>query len=151
MENAKLHGRKWADDSEVYDCHGCQREFTLTVRKHHCRNCGQIFCGDCSNKNASLGSNRKAVRVCEACFKELCSPRWSVNQITQNNCKCTHRQWIIELYFDIPVFFLSHTLLEYFVCLMWFSSFVSQCSLFLVYERSVDITFWKARGRARTN
>lgn len=75
MENAKLQGRKWADDSEVGDCHGCQRDFTLTVRKHHCRNCGQIFCNECSSKSASVGNSRKPLRVCESCFKELNSSR----------------------------------------------------------------------------
>lgn len=75
MENAKLQGRKWADDSEVGDCHGCQRDFTLTVRKHHCRNCGQIFCNECSSKSTSVGNSRKPLRVCESCFKELNSSR----------------------------------------------------------------------------
>ncbi len=74
MDNAKLQGRKWADDSEVRNCLGCQREFTLTVRKHHCRNCGQIFCSDCSARATAVGASKKPVRVCDSCFKELSSP-----------------------------------------------------------------------------
>ena len=71
MENAKLQGRKWADDSEVDDCNGCQNGFNLTVRKHHCRNCGQIFCNECSSRTTAVGNSRKPVRVCEPCYKEL--------------------------------------------------------------------------------
>ncbi|KAI9562572.1 hypothetical protein GHT06_010026 [Daphnia sinensis] len=77
MENAKLQGRKWADDSEVNECLSCQKGFNLTVRKHHCRNCGQIFCNECSSKSTAVGNSRKLVRVCDSCFKELTinSPR----------------------------------------------------------------------------
>lgn len=39
-------------DGEV--CHRCRVAFSLTQRKHHCRNCGQIFCGQCSNKQSTL-------------------------------------------------------------------------------------------------
>ena len=74
MENAKMQGRKWADDSEVFDCLNCNREFTLTLRKHHCRNCGQIFCSECSNKSTLLGNSKKPARVCDSCYKELSSP-----------------------------------------------------------------------------
>ena len=31
MENAKLQGRKWADDSEVDECLSCHKGFNLTV------------------------------------------------------------------------------------------------------------------------
>lgn len=71
MENAKLMGRKWADDSEVNDCNNCHKGFNITVRKHHCRNCGQIFCNECSSKSTAVGNSKKPVRVCDPCYKEL--------------------------------------------------------------------------------
>ncbi|KAG8223819.1 hypothetical protein J437_LFUL003705 [Ladona fulva] len=71
MELAKLSGRKWTEDSDVTNCMKCDKEFSIRVRKHHCRNCGQIFCNDCSSKLAALASNKKPVRVCEACYVEL--------------------------------------------------------------------------------
>jgi len=73
MENAKAQGRKWADDSIVTSCLSCSKEFTLTVRKHHCRHCGQIFCNECSSRSASVPSCKKPARVCDMCFEELTS------------------------------------------------------------------------------
>ncbi|MEQ2194787.1 hypothetical protein XENOCAPTIV_003023, partial [Xenoophorus captivus] len=63
--------RKWAEDHEVQNCMACGKGFTVTVRKHHCRHCGNIFCGECSAKNALTPSSKKPVRVCETCFEEL--------------------------------------------------------------------------------
>jgi early endosome antigen 1 len=77
-ENASLQvhqtlkmGRKWADDKVYRNCCGCQAEFTVSVRKHHCRNCGLIFCNDCSARTFQLSSYKKPARVCNSCYKEL--------------------------------------------------------------------------------
>jgi hypothetical protein len=40
---------KWVDDSSVTKCYKCSRTFSLIYRRHHCRACGRIFCGNCSN------------------------------------------------------------------------------------------------------
>lgn len=39
--------------------------------QHHCRHCGNIFCAECSSRNALTPSSKKPVRVCETCFEEL--------------------------------------------------------------------------------
>src|SRR5271168_124600 len=39
----------WINDSVVNKCSSCKIEFGLFLRKHHCRNCGNIFCYTCSN------------------------------------------------------------------------------------------------------
>lgn len=44
--------------------------FSLNVQ-HHCRHCGNIFCAECSSRNALTPSSKKPVRVCETCFEEL--------------------------------------------------------------------------------
>ena len=71
VELAKQTGRKWADDSEVNSCIICQSPFSITNRKHHCRNCGQIFCSDCSAKKAPMPNFKNPQRVCDNCYSEI--------------------------------------------------------------------------------
>ncbi|XP_035723555.1 RUN and FYVE domain-containing protein 2-like isoform X2 [Vespa mandarinia] len=70
-------GTAWADDRQVTHCKGCNREFNITRRKHHCRNCGNIFCKSCSDNTMSLTENSKQVRVCDECYVLLVG-RYSV-------------------------------------------------------------------------
>ncbi|XP_016301520.1 early endosome antigen 1-like [Sinocyclocheilus anshuiensis] len=63
--------RKWAEDHEVQNCMACGKGFSVTVRKHHCRHCGNIFCAECSARNTLTPSSKKPVRVCDNCFDEL--------------------------------------------------------------------------------
>ncbi|EPQ06943.1 RUN and FYVE domain-containing protein 1 [Myotis brandtii] len=39
--------------------------------KHHCRNCGHIFCNTCSSNELALPSYPKPVRVCDSCHTLL--------------------------------------------------------------------------------
>uniref|UniRef100_A0A6A7G0K5 Early endosome antigen 1-like n=1 Tax=Hirondellea gigas TaxID=1518452 RepID=A0A6A7G0K5_9CRUS len=71
LETNKLSGRKWAEDEDVKQCHSCHKAFSMTIRRHHCRNCCQIFCGECSAKQAPLDANKKPVRVCDTCHNEI--------------------------------------------------------------------------------
>lgn len=38
----------WIDDKMVTSCHYCKIEFGYFTRRHHCRNCGNIFCYNCA-------------------------------------------------------------------------------------------------------
>ncbi|XP_016146327.1 LOW QUALITY PROTEIN: hepatocyte growth factor-regulated tyrosine kinase substrate-like [Sinocyclocheilus grahami] len=60
----------WVD---AEDCHRCRVQFGVMTRKHHCRACGQIFCGKCSSKYSTIPKFgiEKEVRVCEPCFELL--------------------------------------------------------------------------------
>jgi FYVE zinc finger len=71
---------RWIPDSERTKCARCGKVFTAINRKHHCRQCGDIFCGNCSkyekhvkfpaSKSATISAktNKEAVRVCLTCL-----------------------------------------------------------------------------------
>jgi hypothetical protein len=44
----------WRPDEDSDCCHICGNEFGFFNRKHHCRACGVIVCGSCSNMNKIL-------------------------------------------------------------------------------------------------
>ncbi|CAK7269434.1 hypothetical protein SEPCBS119000_003569 [Sporothrix epigloea] len=39
---------RWQPDSEVTYCPICSQQFSIFVRKHHCRKCGRVVCNSCS-------------------------------------------------------------------------------------------------------
>uniref|UniRef100_UPI00398EC50E early endosome antigen 1-like n=1 Tax=Pristiophorus japonicus TaxID=55135 RepID=UPI00398EC50E len=71
IKHTQALNRKWTDDTNVMNCMSCGKGFSVTIRKHHCRNCGNIFCAECSARNALTPSSKKPVRVCDICFDEL--------------------------------------------------------------------------------
>ncbi|CAO3655029.1 unnamed protein product [Mucor fragilis] len=61
----------WVNDLDVAYCSLCNHAFGPLKRRHHCRNCGNIFCHDCSTRKVplpQLGYGTKPVRVCNGCF-----------------------------------------------------------------------------------
>ncbi|XP_049534963.1 RUN and FYVE domain-containing protein 2 isoform X2 [Anopheles darlingi] len=72
-------GGGWTPDKIVSKCTGCEKEFSITRRKHHCRSCGKIFCSSCSEHVAPLPvamdqqtkDGGKPVRVCDHCWEKL--------------------------------------------------------------------------------
>nr|XP_039274193.1 RUN and FYVE domain-containing protein 2-like isoform X2 [Styela clava] len=63
--------KTWEKDREVKNCAQCDKPFSLARRKHHCRNCGQIYCNTCSDNTMPLASSAKPVRVCDSCHTVL--------------------------------------------------------------------------------
>ena len=73
LKEAKMADRKWEDDVKVPSCSQCHKKFSMTVRRHHCRRCGQIFCQECTQSQAELPGYKGRARVCGICYNELIS------------------------------------------------------------------------------
>lgn len=63
----------WWPDYAANHCMRCSREFNVVRRKHHCRNCGKIFCSECSENTIPLPNKQvyEPVRVCTNCYSLL--------------------------------------------------------------------------------
>ncbi|XP_064461216.1 myotubularin-related protein 4-like isoform X5 [Ornithodoros turicata] len=63
----------WVPDHATSHCTGCDKEFWIGRRRHHCRNCGRIFCGQCASQEHPLPHEHlyQPVRVCVSCFEML--------------------------------------------------------------------------------
>ncbi|RWS06562.1 RUN and FYVE domain-containing protein 2-like protein [Dinothrombium tinctorium] len=57
----------WKKDKDATHCAQCSKPFSVSRRKHHCRNCGSIFCALCSDSKMPLPSSSQPVRVCDRC------------------------------------------------------------------------------------
>jgi hypothetical protein len=54
--------KSWSEDNQHKSCQKCNEFFSLFIRRHHCRYCGQVLCDKCSKY---LLNNR---RSCLDCF-----------------------------------------------------------------------------------
>ena len=66
----------WVPDAASTRCLICAKTFTFFQRRHHCRNCGILACGTCTNYRVAIkarDSNAK-LRVCTFCHPVLSSP-----------------------------------------------------------------------------
>ncbi|KAJ9193648.1 hypothetical protein DTO164E3_7740 [Paecilomyces variotii] len=79
----------WQDDASVARCPFCQQDFTsYTFRRHHCRTCGRVVCGDpetecsvevglsvartdTSTEKSNIGKVNVDVRLCKECRTTL--------------------------------------------------------------------------------
>uniref|UniRef100_J3MHR0 FYVE-type domain-containing protein n=1 Tax=Oryza brachyantha TaxID=4533 RepID=J3MHR0_ORYBR len=70
MNEEKDH---WVPDEAVTKCTACTADFSAFNRRHHCRNCGDIFCDKCTQGRTPLTTDADAqpVRVCDRCMAEV--------------------------------------------------------------------------------
>ncbi|KAL6217145.1 hypothetical protein ACLB2K_010362 [Fragaria x ananassa] len=57
-------------DEAVFECTACGTGFGVFIRKHHCQNCGNVFCDKCTHGRTALTIEEDAplVRVCDQCM-----------------------------------------------------------------------------------
>ncbi|EJD74419.1 CBR-MTM-3 protein [Loa loa] len=70
----------WLMDDASQKCMSCQGTFYyLSNRRHHCRNCGGIFCSSCSKRTFFRVYENKGgnVRVCNRCYELMIKARSS--------------------------------------------------------------------------
>lgn len=70
---ASEHAAVWVPDAESNNCMICKKsQFTFLNRRHHCRKCGAVVCGNCSTQKVLLPSqSSKPLRVCDPCYDNL--------------------------------------------------------------------------------
>lgn len=75
-ENDIVRPPIWIPDVEAPKCMSCGANFTVVKRRHHCRNCGKVFCAKCSSNSVPLPKfgHVKPVRVCNKCFMYHLAP-----------------------------------------------------------------------------
>lgn len=65
---------RWIPDEAATQCVLCKSEFDWINRRHHCRHCGNIYCGACTEHTALLPDEfglRDPQRVCKPCSDVL--------------------------------------------------------------------------------
>merc|ERR1719208_668401 len=73
LEDAETRPTLWVPDHAATSCMGCNTQFWFGRRKHHCRSCGRLFCGDCSEKSVAIPAEQlySPVRVCDMCYLNI--------------------------------------------------------------------------------
>jgi hypothetical protein len=72
MKHRCRPGARWMADDEAAACLSCGADFTRWKRRHHCRNCGALFCDECSAWEHTVpGCGAARMRVCAPCLAEL--------------------------------------------------------------------------------
>jgi FYVE zinc finger len=57
----------WIPDAQAARCVDCSKQFSTLKRRHHCRSCGSVMCGECSVKTIVPGFSGKDTLACARC------------------------------------------------------------------------------------
>uniref|UniRef100_A0A0D9WU86 FYVE-type domain-containing protein n=1 Tax=Leersia perrieri TaxID=77586 RepID=A0A0D9WU86_9ORYZ len=77
MNEEKDH---WVPDEAVTKCTGCTADFSAFNRRHHCRNCGDIFCDKCTQGRTPLTTDADAQPVRTEVSQRLNNAREAANR-----------------------------------------------------------------------
>lgn len=95
----------WAKNSEQSTCYNCSKNFSIFVRYHHCRSCGNCICNTCSLFKPLPCYGYTKARVCKYCCgarymevqvdgrsenKEGPHAHFSRSKEAQHQTKCVH-------------------------------------------------------------
>ncbi|KAG5844380.1 hypothetical protein ANANG_G00161920 [Anguilla anguilla] len=72
-----LQVTRWVPDHMASHCFNCDCEFWIVKRRHHCRNCGNVFCKDCCHLKLPIPDQQlyDPVLVCNSCHELLLESR----------------------------------------------------------------------------
>ena len=86
---------RWVPNKEQLNCTRCNSAFDWITRKHHCRRCGLVFCGECTGKKALLpkgtsakdSDTRNPRKVCLDCYEVLVPQQQTLARMDSNSMK----------------------------------------------------------------
>ncbi|KAJ9465444.1 Lateral signaling target protein 2 [Diplonema papillatum] len=85
----------WMPDHETNVCMQCNQAFSLTLRRHHCRVCGDVVCKRClrtSRVTAEWQKKSKPVKVCKGCR----GAAWQRNEDAAE-CRACEREFNLRI------------------------------------------------------
>ncbi|CAM6068761.1 unnamed protein product [Sphagnum tenellum] len=105
-EEEKQH---WVPDEAASKCTNCKTEFSAFIRRHHCRNCGDIFCDKCTRGRTALtaGEDAQVVRVCDHCLGEVMQRLCNVKE-TSSKTSVQHTHEDLAKKLQVKCLFSSH-------------------------------------------
>ncbi|XP_069003121.1 phosphatidylinositol-3,5-bisphosphate 3-phosphatase MTMR4 isoform X2 [Embiotoca jacksoni] len=77
VERKDTEVTRWVPDHMASHCFNCDCEFWIAKRRHHCRNCGNVFCKDCCHLKLPIPDQQlyDPVLVCNTCNDLLLESR----------------------------------------------------------------------------
>jgi hypothetical protein len=85
IDESDYKAASWVPDYYVTHCQHCNEKFSISLRKHHCRNCGQVFCYKCADQFSPLPNHNLTapVRICHPCKSNI--EQNKLNRKSNNN------------------------------------------------------------------